>query len=87
MKPAAGDALLINGNVVTMDDCADPGSPTPSAVLLRDGRIASVGAAKNLLAEVRPNASVIDLGGRTVVPAFTDAAQGRKHPEVRRREA
>ena len=73
MKPAAGDTLLINGSVVTMDGGADPGPPRPSAVLFRNGRIARVGATKDLLAEGRPNTEVIDLGGRTVIPAFTDA--------------
>ncbi len=65
--------MLINGNVITMHDRADPDLPRPSAVLLHDGRIARVGATKDLLAESRPNPEVIDLGGRTVIPAFTDA--------------
>lgn len=65
--------MLINGNVITMHGRADPDLPRPSAVLFQDGRIARVGATKDLLAESRPNTEVIDIGGRTVIPAFTDA--------------
>jgi predicted amidohydrolase YtcJ len=60
--------ILINGNVLTMD-----GGRMASAVSFQEGRIARVGDTKTLLSEAAPNSEVVDLGGRTVVPAFTDA--------------
>jgi predicted amidohydrolase YtcJ len=65
----AADLLLINGNVLTMD----AETPRASAVAFSGGRIARIGATKTLLAGTPPEAAVVDLGGRTVLPAFTDA--------------
>jgi predicted amidohydrolase YtcJ len=62
------DVLLYNGRVLTQ---ATPDVAT--AVAVRDGRIASVGASADLLRSVNGRAKRIDLGGRTVVPGFNDA--------------
>jgi hypothetical protein len=47
---------------------------TPSdAVAYHDGRIVAVGPAASVINVVGPEAEVIDLGGRAVVPGFVDA--------------
>jgi predicted amidohydrolase YtcJ len=62
------ELLLYNANVVTR------GSPTAAgAIAIRDGRIAAIGASADLLAAANGRARRIDLGGRTVIPAFNDA--------------
>src|SRR5271169_4812944 len=68
MGDAQPDALLFNGNVLTMD-----GGRKASAVAFRSGRVAAVGDSKTLLAEAGANTTLVDLGGRTAVPGFTDA--------------
>jgi predicted amidohydrolase YtcJ len=62
------DVILVNGNVLTMDTVRHA-----TAVAFHSGRIERVGDAGNLLREARPHTQVIDLGGRTAVPGFTDA--------------
>lgn len=49
---------------------AGRGRPPASTVAVRDGRIAAVG---DMAAAAAPGARVVDLGGRTVIPAFHDA--------------
>lgn len=63
------DLLLANGNVLTLD----AGVRTASALLVRDGRITALGSTDELRALCHADAEVVDLGGRTVLPAFTDA--------------
>jgi predicted amidohydrolase YtcJ len=65
--PAAG-LLLVNGNILTMD-----GGRTAGAVEFRAGRVARVGSTDELRRDAAPGIKTIDLGGLTVVPAFTDA--------------
>jgi predicted amidohydrolase YtcJ len=72
------DTLLINGNVITMESRTDPragSAPTarPTAVLIRQGRIACAGDTADLRGQVGSSSTIVDLGGRTVIPAFTDA--------------
>jgi len=57
--------LFENATVLTMV----PGAPVASALAVRDGRIAAVGAAETLRGEAR---EVVDLAGRTVLPGFVD---------------
>ncbi|MBV9082021.1 MAG: amidohydrolase, partial [Acidobacteriaceae bacterium] len=68
MTPAAHDVLLVNGNVLPMD-----GTTEPRAVAFHNGRIAYVGDSNTVRKGAAPGARVIDLAGRTVIPAFTDA--------------
>jgi len=65
----AADLLLVNGKILSMVNGGRPAS----AVFFRQGRIARIGDTKTLRAEAPTGTPVIDLGGRTVVPAFTDA--------------
>jgi hypothetical protein len=69
MTETSSDLLLVNGNILTMEE---EGSK-PSAVLIRDGRVLTTGDTKVLSGEVRAGAKIIDLAGRTAMPAFTDA--------------
>jgi predicted amidohydrolase YtcJ len=49
----------------------DPGAPSPEAVLVGDdGRIAALGQRAAL---ERPGVQLVDLAGRTLIPAFNDA--------------
>jgi hypothetical protein len=61
------DTLLRNAHVVTMD----PTRPQARAVLIRHGRVLAVGDDLDALAA--PGATVIDAGGRLVLPGFQDA--------------
>ncbi len=66
MTPA--DLILV-GAVITMS----PGLPRAEAVAVRDGAIAAVGTASELLASKVPGTKVFDCGNRAVVPGFIDA--------------
>lgn len=62
------DTILHSGAILTMDD----GSPTATAIALRDGRVLAVGS-DEILALRRDATEMIDLRGRTVCPGFIDA--------------
>ena len=55
------------GTVLTMD----PARPRAGAVVVTDGRVAAVGPPT--LADAHPDAAIVDLGERTLVPGFIDA--------------
>ena len=61
--------LLLNGKILTMDSR----SSTSEALLVRDGRIAASGKAADLRKMAGPQARVIDLEGRTVIPGLIDS--------------
>ena len=71
--PAAGAAeagvIFYNGVILTMDDAL----PTASAIHIQGERIVSVGDDAPLLAEAAPTTTIVDLGGRTLMPGFVDA--------------
>ncbi|MEG0215769.1 MAG: amidohydrolase [Hungatella sp.] len=61
-----------NGSIVTMEQESD----APEAVLVREGKIAGVGSLKEMQAEAEAmgaSVQMVDLGGKTLMPAFTDA--------------
>lgn len=60
------DRILVNGAVVTMAREGD----TAEAIAIRDGKIAAVGTTNEVRALAGPNTSVVDLGGKTVLPGF-----------------
>lgn len=60
--------LLHNARIRTMN----PGQPAAQALLIRNGRIAALGAADALRA-LAPGAAEIDAGGRLCLPGFQDA--------------
>jgi predicted amidohydrolase YtcJ len=61
--------LVLHGGVVLTQSSAAP----PTAVGVREGRVALVGDDQSVLAAAGPAAKRIDLGGRTLVPGFNDA--------------
>ena len=65
----AADRLYFNGAFITLDD----GQPRASAMLVREGRIAALGASAALLAASPEQTEVIDLQGRTVIPGLIDS--------------
>ena len=60
--------VYANGRVFTADDPA-----WAEAIVTDDGRIAFVGSDAEAAAVAGPDAAVVDLGGRVVVPGFIDA--------------
>ena len=64
---AGGDALvLVNGKIHTMDDA----NTVAKAITIRNGRIVSVGASA---ANPGPDATVVNLQGRTVIPGLIES--------------
>lgn len=66
---ALGSLVLRRARVRTMR----PGSPVASALAIRDGRIAAVGTDQEVWSVVGAEGPTVDLGGRVVLPGFTDA--------------
>ena len=67
--PPAADLVLTNGKIYTVDDDV----PWASAVAIGNGRIQSVGDADEVAARIGAATTVVDLGGRLVLPSFGDA--------------
>jgi len=67
IKGTMSDTLFRGGPVFTAT-----GSPA-EAVLVRDGRIAAVGAEADVVRQARPGHDTVDLAGRLLAPSFTDA--------------
>lgn len=65
---AMTDLILVNAKVTTLDR----ENPTAHAVAIRDGRFLAVGSEAEVRA-VAPKASVIDAGGRRVIPGLIDS--------------
>jgi predicted amidohydrolase YtcJ len=63
------DLVLLNGKIVTLaarDDIQE-------ALAIRDGKVLAVGRTDEMRKRAAPNASIIDLGGRTVIPGLIDS--------------
>jgi len=60
---------LLNGNVITME----PPNPRAEALLVVGKRIAQVGSNEEIRESLTPQAEVVDLAGKTVLPGFIDA--------------
>lgn len=63
------DLILVNGKFHTMNRQ----QPVASAVAISDGRFVEVGDTEAVLRRQTGNATVIDLGGRTVIPGLNDS--------------
>jgi predicted amidohydrolase YtcJ len=63
------DRIFINGNFHTLD----PARPTAEALAAREGEIVAVGSTAEIRRLAGPAAEMIDLGGGTVLPGFTDS--------------
>jgi predicted amidohydrolase YtcJ len=76
------DLILYGGSVHTVAG-GMPDAPAPTAVAVRDGRIAAVGTDAELRAWSGPKTEVVDLAGRMLLPGFQDA---HVHPAAGGRE-
>jgi predicted amidohydrolase YtcJ len=63
------DRVLYNGKIHTMDSAV----PQARAIAIAGNRVAAVGSDDEMRSLLRDGGEAIDLGGRTVVPGFTDA--------------
>lgn len=70
-----GDLALVGGVVRTLD----AEGPLADAVLVRGDRIAAVGTVAEVRAAAGPDAEVMDLAGRALLPGFQDA---HVHPSL-----
>lgn len=67
--PAAADAIYLGGDIVTMNDA----QPAVEAIAVRKGVIAAAGTRSGIESLYKgPNTTVIDLGGKTLLPGFID---------------
>src|SRR5690606_15138488 len=64
----AADTLVVNALVRTLD----PADSTARAMAIKDGRIVALGSEEEVRSLADRQTRVIDGGGRTVLPAFTD---------------
>ncbi|KPJ75404.1 MAG: hypothetical protein AMJ54_15080 [Deltaproteobacteria bacterium SG8_13] len=62
------DIVFTNGNIITFDES----NPLADALAVRKDRIAYVGSAEEAAASRSPDAQVIDLKGKTLIPGFND---------------
>lgn len=67
-QPPAADLILHNGKIVTVDDAFS----YADALAVRAGRFVAVGSNSDVLKHRGPGTTVIDLGGRTVIPGLAD---------------
>ena len=63
------DVVFFNGRIHTLDAA----HPLVEALSVSGGRIVETGRSSELLAHLSPGVRRIDLGGRTIIPALTDA--------------
>ncbi len=67
-RPRASPVLLVHARIMTMDEAR----PAAEAMLVRDGRIAWIGAEADAPGELAVGARRIDAGGRFVLPGFVE---------------
>ena len=64
------DTIYLGGDIVTMNDS----QPTAEAVAVKDGKLLAVGELVEIeKANKGPATKMVDLGGKTLLPAFLDA--------------
>jgi predicted amidohydrolase YtcJ len=70
---AVPEVVFFDGTILTMAD----EQPRASAILIRGENIVVVGETGNVLAQASPDATLVDLEGRTVLPGFIDSHSHR----------
>lgn len=65
----AADTLFYNGNILTLDDAV----PSAEALWIAEGRIVAVGNLADMEKRMPSDMHRINLEGKTLLPAFTDA--------------
>jgi predicted amidohydrolase YtcJ len=68
-ESAGADAVYLDGRIYTVD----PDRSWAEAVAVADGRIAYVGSSAGARELIGSNTTVVDLGGRMMLPAFQDS--------------
>lgn len=63
----AGDLILKNGNIITLD-----GEKRVESLVIKDGRIVASGTNEAMAAHQNSKTHIIDLKGATAIPGFTD---------------
>ena len=63
------DLILLNAQVTTLDR----ENPQAQAIAIRDGRFLTVGSEAEVRTAAAPDATVIDAGGRRVIPGLIDS--------------
>lgn len=66
---SAADLVVLNANIYT----ADLNRPEAQALAVKDGRIVFIGGNRGARALIGPDAEVLDLVGKTVIPGMIDA--------------
>jgi len=66
---ATQDLILVNGRVTTLDRQA----PEAAAIAIRDGRFLAVGSERTVREIAGPDAEIVDVGGRRVIPGLIDS--------------
>ncbi len=84
---AAADLILTNARVHTLERESGGPEPDAEAVAVRDGRIVRVDSAYEVAFLDGTETSVVDLGGRTLLPGFVDAHTHMEMVGRRAREA
>ncbi len=64
-----GNIILFNGRVMT----GEYGDSNATGVAIVNGKVAEVGANRDVLAWKRPDSTVVDVDGRTIAPGLNDA--------------
>lgn len=64
------DKIFHNGNIITME--GDRETDGPEAVLVRNGKIASVGPLSQVCKDAEGSVEMVDLKGRCLMPGFID---------------
>ena len=68
INASRADLILHNGNVITVDEK----NPTAEAVAIKCNRILKVGSNIDIKSLADDDTTVIDLGGKTVLPGLID---------------
>ena len=67
-SPADGEALVLVGRIVTMDE-----PPVAEALLIDHGEVTAVGTSEDVLALAGDQAQILELGSNVAYPGFIDA--------------
>ena len=68
-REPSGVTVFVNGDILTMNDV----QPEAEAVAVKDGKVLAVGSRSDVDRAAGPGATVVDLGGKTLLPGFIDS--------------
>src|SRR5687767_10756117 len=67
-SPADGQALVLVGRIVTMDE-----PPVAEGILIDHGKVTAVGTREDVLARAGDQVQILELGNNVAYPGFIDA--------------